>query len=53
MVSGGFEMVENGYVHYDANYHLQPQLSVDDFEPKHMEIYNYEHKGNIKYELKT
>ena len=28
-------------------------FSTDDFEPKHMEIYNYEHKGNIKYELKT
>ena len=51
--STAWSQIENGYVHYDANYHLQPQFSTEDFEPKHMEIYNYEHKGNIKYELKT
>ena len=49
------EQIENGYRWVDAKYSIQPQvgLNYNEFQPKHMDIYNYEPKGSIKYELKT
>ena len=45
--------INNGYIHIDPTYNLQPQLNMYEFQPKHIEIHNYEHKGTIDYELKT
>ena len=49
------EQIENGYRWVDAKYSIQPKigLNYNEFQPKHMDIYNYEPKGSIKYELKT
>ena len=52
--NNAWKQIENGYVHIDPNYSLEPQDSFkpNSFKPEDLQIHNYSYKGAIKYDLK-